>query len=299
MAVAQDRAQTLADIRQELSVLFVELQRLRGELNTTSGAMGSGGGGTVLSRVDAIEAELRRLTSLTEDLQIRIDRVVTDGTNRVGDLEFRLCELEAECDISSLGDTPSLGGVEVQQGAVAPVAPSSGGGLNLAVAEQSDFDRARAAYEGGDYAQAGGPVRALHPTYPGASLVPSAFSAAASPRRSRARWVALPRAPISTLTADTQGGPHLRRCSTWHLAGRARTPTRPDVTLGGRPALSRRILPGEAQAARPAAGPYPVSGDRPSRRASPPGWVRCFGPAFRRPWPAVSGGAATAWPMLH
>ena len=117
MAAAQDRAQTLADIRQELSVLFVEIQRLRGELNTTGGVQGSGGAGTVLTRVDAIEAELRRLTSLTEDLQIRIDRVVTDGTNRIGDLEFRLCELEADCDIGSLGDTPSLGGVEVQPGA--------------------------------------------------------------------------------------------------------------------------------------------------------------------------------------
>jgi len=206
MAVAQDRAQTLADIRQELSVLFVELQRLRGELNTTSGAMGSGGGGTVLSRVDAIEAELRRLTSLTEDLQIRIDRVVTDGTNRVGDLEFRLCELEAECDISSLGDTPSLGGVEVQQGAVAPVAPSSGGGLNLAVAEQSDFDRARAAYEGGDYAQAADLFERFTLTYPGGPLSAEAHFLRGQSEAQQGQWSRAARAYLDAFTADTQGG---------------------------------------------------------------------------------------------
>jgi hypothetical protein len=66
----------------------------------------------MLQRMDALEAEIRRLASLTEDLQIRVDSVVRDGTNRVGDLEFRLCELEADCDIASLGETPNLGGVE-------------------------------------------------------------------------------------------------------------------------------------------------------------------------------------------
>ena len=67
---AHAQQETLADIRQELSVLYVELQRLRGELNTTGAPSGSGGGGSVLSRVDAIEAELRRLTSATEELEM-------------------------------------------------------------------------------------------------------------------------------------------------------------------------------------------------------------------------------------
>jgi tol-pal system protein YbgF len=205
-AVAQDRAQTLADIRQELSVLFVELQRLRGELNTTGGAMGSGGGGTVLSRVDAIEAELRRLTALTEQLQIRIDRVVTDGTNRVGDLEFRLCELEADCDIGSLGETPNLGGVEVQQGGLAPVAPSTGGGTNLAVAEQSDFDRARAAYEGGDYAQAAQLFESFTLTYPGGPLSAEAHFLRGQSEAQQGQWSRAARAYLDAFTADTQGG---------------------------------------------------------------------------------------------
>ena len=35
MGRAQDRAETLADIRQELSVLYVEVQRLKRELSAT------------------------------------------------------------------------------------------------------------------------------------------------------------------------------------------------------------------------------------------------------------------------
>jgi hypothetical protein len=66
----------------------------------------------MLQRMDALEAEIRRLAALTEDLQIRVDSVVRDGTNRVGDLEFRLCELEADCDIGEPGGNaePRRGG---------------------------------------------------------------------------------------------------------------------------------------------------------------------------------------------
>jgi TolA-binding protein len=169
---AQDRTQTLADIRQELSVLYVELQRLGRELNTTGGATGSGASGSLLQRMDALEAEIRRLSALTEDLQIRVDSIVRDGTNRVGDLEFRLCELEADCDIASLGETPNLGGVEPSGAAPGiSVGPSdSGSGPQLAVAEQDDFDRARAAFEAGDYAAASAAFMAFTQTYPGGPL---------------------------------------------------------------------------------------------------------------------------------
>ena len=85
---AQDRAETLADIRQDLTVLYVELQRLKQELNTTGSAATNLAGTSIPDRVDTLEAEVRRLTSKTEELQNRIDRIVADGTNRIGDLEF-------------------------------------------------------------------------------------------------------------------------------------------------------------------------------------------------------------------
>lgn len=206
-AMAQDRAQTLADIRQELSVLFVEIQRLRGELNTTGGAMGSGGGADVLSRVDAIEAELRRLNALTEELQIRIARVVDDGTNRIGDLEFRLCELEPDCDIADLGETPSLGGGVAQPGPapVAPMAPAPGGGANLAVAEQSDFDRARAAFDAGDYSAAAELFAGFTQTYPGGPLSAEAHFLRGEAEARQGAWSRAARAYLDSFTADTEG----------------------------------------------------------------------------------------------
>ncbi|PIV73038.1 MAG: tol-pal system protein YbgF [Rhodobacteraceae bacterium CG17_big_fil_post_rev_8_21_14_2_50_65_11] len=169
IAPAQDRAQTLADIRQELSVLWVEIQRLRTELSTTGSPTGVPGGGTI-DRVDAIEGELRRLTSATEDLQLRVDSLVSDGTNRIGDLEFRLCELEADCDIASLGETPTLGGGAVSGLPSTLPTTSSISGPSLAEAEQSDFNAAMADYQDGDYAAAAAGFDAYTQTYPGGAL---------------------------------------------------------------------------------------------------------------------------------
>ena len=82
VALAQtSQARSLADIRQELSVLYFEIQRLRLELSTTGGPSLPAGTANPLSRLDAIEAELRRMTAATETLQLRIEAIVQDGTN--------------------------------------------------------------------------------------------------------------------------------------------------------------------------------------------------------------------------
>ena len=108
-AFAQDRQQTLADIRQELTVLFVEVQKLKRELSTTGAPQTNLGGTSALDRLNTMEAELQRLTASTEELTNRVNRIVEDGTNRIGDLEFRLVKLEGG-DISQLGETTTLGG---------------------------------------------------------------------------------------------------------------------------------------------------------------------------------------------
>lgn len=165
-AQAQD-AETLADIRQQLSVLYVEVQRLKQELSTTGGVGGSVTGGTTLQRVDAIEAQLQRLTAKAEQLEFRVDAVVRDGTNRVGDLEFRLCELEPNCDIATLGDTPTLGGAAVSVPAPALPQPV---GSELAVGEQADFDRALASASAGDHQSAAEQFAVFLSTYPDGPL---------------------------------------------------------------------------------------------------------------------------------
>ena len=168
------QGETLADIRQQLSVLYVDIQRLRTELSTTGSTATGATGNSPLERLDAIEAQLQQLTSKTEELEFRVNRITVDGTNRVGDLEFRLCELEASCDISLLGDTPSLGGVD--NGADVPaanVAPATGGPA-LAIGEQADFSRAQEALASGDFRGAADILATFGTTYPGSPVAAKA-----------------------------------------------------------------------------------------------------------------------------
>lgn len=174
---AQDRGETLADIRQELSVLFIEIQKLKRELSTTGGISVLSSGGSLLDRVNAIEGALQHLTSKTEELEFRVGRVAEDGANRIGDLEFRLCELEEGCDIATLGESSTLGMVDPGAGSGA-VLPDSGDlgeeRPQMAVAEQSDFDAAKAAMEAGNYATAASKFAAFRQTYPGGPLTEQA-----------------------------------------------------------------------------------------------------------------------------
>lgn len=167
---AQDQ-QTLADIRQELTVLHVEIQRLKRELSTT-GAPGTNlSGDTVLDRVGAIEDALQGLTAKTERLEYRIEGIVADGTNRIGDLEFRLVELEGG-DISQLGETSTLGG-ESQR--AQPVGlPSVDNADELAVGELAEFDMAKRALGEGDYQAAAAKFASFDVAYPGSPLAAEA-----------------------------------------------------------------------------------------------------------------------------
>ncbi len=167
-ALSQD--QTLADIRQELQFLYVDVERLKRELSTTGMANPNTGGTTFIERLNSIEAEMVRLTSKTEELENRINQVVTDGTNRIGDLEFRLVELGRRrcqqagrnhhtwrrCDASNERDT-------LRDHAI-------NGGAELAMGEQADFDRAKAALESGDFRGAADLFATFTQTYTGGPL---------------------------------------------------------------------------------------------------------------------------------
>lgn len=174
-ALAQDQ-QTLADIRQELTVLYVDIQRLKRELSTTGGVNSSvNAGSSVLDRVGAIEAGLQRLTAQTEQLEYRVNRIVADGTNRIGDLEFRLVELEGG-DIGALGETSTLGGAEAlaQGGATTGAAAAADTTGELAVGEQADFDRAQQDLTDGAYQQSAEKFAIFTQSYPGSPLTPAA-----------------------------------------------------------------------------------------------------------------------------
>ena len=177
-AAAQD--QSLADVRNELAQLSAQLQSLRSEL-VASGAQGmqDAGGASALQRMDTMEASLMRLTSRTEELQNRVDRVVKDGTNRIGDLEFRLCEATPGCDIGSVGQTPTLGGdasapPTAAAPSAAPSAPSSNA-PSLAMNEQADFDRAKEVLGQGDFQRAADLFATFAQSYPGGPLTGEAM----------------------------------------------------------------------------------------------------------------------------
>lgn len=162
-ASAQTREETLADIRQQLSVLYVEVQRLKQELNTTGGVSGNLAGTSIPDRVTALEGAVTRMTAKTEELENRINRIVADGTNRIGDLEFRLVELEGG-DLSELGETTTLGGEDLASIPVPPSSvPQTGG--QMAVGEQADFDRAVATFDAGDFQGAADQFQLFTNTY--------------------------------------------------------------------------------------------------------------------------------------
>jgi tol-pal system protein YbgF len=165
---AQDS--TLADIRQQLSGLYSDINGLKGELSTTGALTTGTAGNTPLDRLNAIEAELQRLTSKTEELEFRVNRITVDGTNRIGDLEFRLCELEDGCDIGQLGDTPSLGGVDNGANVPAATPTPTTSGPALAVGEQADFSRAQEALASGDFRSAADLLATFGTSYPGSPV---------------------------------------------------------------------------------------------------------------------------------
>lgn len=202
MPLAAQDAQTLADIRQELSVLSFEVNKLRTELSTTGGASVSVSG-DVLRRVDAIEQELSRLTSKTEGLENRINSVVTDGTNRIGDLEFRLCEIDSGCDIASLPDTPRLGGGEAV--GAAPTTPTdTETGVELAVSEKADFERAEEALAQGDFRGAAEKFAAFTQTYPGGPLSADAHFLRGEALGQSGDWNAAARAYLDSFSGSPE-----------------------------------------------------------------------------------------------
>lgn len=180
---AQDKAETLADIRNELGQLAAEFNALKAELVASGGATNGSAGGDALTRMDTIEAELARLTARTEEVELKLNRVVSDGTNRIGDIEYRLCEATEGCDPTSLAATPTLGGdtggaaapAVSDGGTAAPAATDGTDGTELAVAEKEDFDRAKEVLGQGDFPRAAELFATYAQSYPGGPLVPEAL----------------------------------------------------------------------------------------------------------------------------
>ena len=168
---AQSSDETLADIRQELEFLYGDILRLKRELSTTGNSGLQSNNDPALQRLDSLETEVRRITGMLEEKQFWINNIVNDGTNRIGDLEFRLCELEDGCDAFSLDKTTPLGGKSAQRtgdgtGTTVPTTDTSG----ATDSEQANFERAYAAFEAGEYASAASQFESFALAFPGGPL---------------------------------------------------------------------------------------------------------------------------------
>ena len=130
-------AATLAEIRAEIDALAAEIGTLRAELVApnpqTTGIVNPA---PLQTRVDQTNLELQRLQAAIEALQLRVEKVVVDGTNRIGDLEFRLTELSGG-DLATYQDPPPLGEGEGANDpeALAALRPVLRGQSNLSIVQ--------------------------------------------------------------------------------------------------------------------------------------------------------------------
>lgn len=210
--LAQDanRARTLADIKTELGLLQGQIDSLRTELEP-SGAQGvqAAGGQSALQRMDSMELSLSHLTDRVEELENRINRVVADGTNRIGDLEYRVCEMEDGCDIGALGATRPLGGgvsaSTLPLTAPAPDGSSGSDGPELAINEKADFEAGRKAFDSGAYESAADLMKTFQQTYPGSPLMGRALYIRGEALQKQGNIAGAARAWLDGFSADPKG----------------------------------------------------------------------------------------------
>ncbi|MBL4807451.1 MAG: tetratricopeptide repeat protein [Rhodobacteraceae bacterium] len=148
---------TLEDIRTDLLTLGQQLEELRSQLSGTDGTgLNPQQAATALVRLDEFDADLRNALGRVETLEIQIANIVDDGTRRIGDMDFRLTELEGG-DTSILMNTTPLGGQDDSN-------------VDLASGERSDFNAAKRALEDGDGAAASAMLSAFVTAYPDGPL---------------------------------------------------------------------------------------------------------------------------------
>jgi len=198
----------LASVRGELTALNGQIESLRAQLLSNAAGQGVATSGPALQRLDQLELELRRITGNVEALRRHVSQIVEDGTRRIGDLEFRLVELEGG-DISTLGETSTLGGV-----APAPVTGTEmklpDTGAELAVVEREDFEAALAALKGGDAASAANGFDQFLSAYPGGPLSASAMYYLGEARFAQSNWAGAARSYL----ASFQGYPNSEHAPT-------------------------------------------------------------------------------------
>ena len=161
---AQTQAETLEDLRLDISALSEVMQDLRNELLATGNSgVSQDSVGDILQRLNTLEGELSAALGLVETLEFRVVQIADDAARRIGDLEFRLTELEGG-DTNALGTTVPLGGAS----GITDNTPQ------LASDEQRSFNMAVAFHDAGQFQASADQYMAFITTYPGGPLTSEA-----------------------------------------------------------------------------------------------------------------------------
>ncbi len=182
-AQAQAQTDSLAQLRAELGIVSGMVAELAGQMSSGTVAVPQTLTGEAFDQIERLRTEITALTARTEALEFRLRQVIDDASNRIGDMEFRLTELEGG-DVAALGTPQPLGGQ-----APAPASPPQAAAPapatdapQLAAGEAAAFEAARAQLEGGDVAGGIAALDLFLQTYPGSPL-----GAEASTRLARAQ----------------------------------------------------------------------------------------------------------------
>lgn len=192
--------ETLAAMRADLAALGAALQALRAEL-VAAGPSGfeAAGGTAAIARMDAMEAEISRLNAAVETLRKRVEETIAEAANRAGDIEFRLCELDPNCDLGALttAQMQAAGAADLSLGDAADADGTAVAAQPATVAEGAEFDAASAALNSGDYARAAELFGAFAETHATSPLAPEAlylrgeaFAAAGQSAEAGRAWLA-------------------------------------------------------------------------------------------------------------
>ena len=151
MAQAETLNQTLNEIGQRLKSLVVDIQRLSSEADRLSleakkarEEKSEAITETSLDRIQTIGNELQSMTAKVEKLEFQLNKLTTDSAKRFDDIEFRLCELEDDCDINQLNSSTFIGN---DLKIVIPKSEVVNDSKNeLAIAEEADYAAAETAF---------------------------------------------------------------------------------------------------------------------------------------------------------
>ena len=204
---AVSEAETVADLRAQLSVLNGQVQQLRDELVQRGAAGGlPSDPASALVRLDQLESELRRITDRVDVLTNDLDRVIRDASNRVGDIEFRISELEGgDPGASPPTDQPLLGGGLTRPMARPRSDADGAGSTQMAVSEQTDFEAAAAAAAQGNHDEAAQLFATFLETYPGGPLADRARLGRADALAAGGQFQTAARAYLDAFSGNPEG----------------------------------------------------------------------------------------------